>query len=91
MKLSWKLFGAFYFPLHLAFGSFYVSGMVLGEKADCRGLCMISDSDNCAEFESLLLSDFIVYAGIVFIALSFVLPAIALYREKKIIQTSIFN
>ena len=90
MQLTWKLFAAFYFPLHFAVGSFYVSGIVLVEKVDCRGLCDASPN-SCAELDALIMSDFFVYAVFGLIALAFVLPAIMVYRQKNIIQTSFFS
>jgi len=89
MKLSWKLISAFYFPLHFAFGCFYISSLVLGEKEDCRTPCAFSMS--CADNNTLLLLDLFGYTGIGLIILSLALPAITSYNEKKIIQTSIFK
>ena len=79
----------FYFPLHFAVGCFYFSGILLGGKEDCRGLCTFFH--DCADSETLLMYDWVNYLGIGLLGLSFVLPSIMLYRQKKIIQAKLFS
>lgn len=89
MSFRWKLVLAFYFPLHFAYGSFYVANAVLDGQADCRNSCDITM--NCANSDKLMLVDVFIYTGIILVILGFVLPATMSYRNEKIIQTSIFR
>ena len=89
MKLSWKLFAAFYFPLHFAVGSFYAADRVLDGQTDCRYMCVWME--NCAGQETLLIADIFIYSGISLVLLSLFLPSLMFYRQQEIIQTSIFD
>lgn len=88
-KIPWKLIWAFCIPLNFAFGSFYVSSRILGEEADCRNYDVFIKE--CADAYTLFLFDIFIYLGIALVIISFVLPMIVSYRQKRIIETKIFK
>ncbi len=90
MKIPWKLISAFYFPLHLAFGSFYLSYEMLNGKTDCRN-CSFCNAFSCADQTSLFWSDLFFYIGLGLVVFSIILPSIISYRNEKVIESSILK
>jgi hypothetical protein len=85
MKINWTKFLAFFVPLYLAVGSFYLMLTVMDGMTDCRGCNFCNPfSLNCADQHTLFLKDLFAYSGIGLLVLSSVLPAVISNRTEKI-------
>lgn len=86
MKIGWKLFVAFYMPLHFAFGCFYLSNLMQNKSIEMKSGFSYEFSHSFSYDDPHLfavLSGIFLTAGIGLIILSVSLPLLILYRKNQ--------